>query len=303
LPAYRPDYLEEALESLLSQTFADFALVLVDDSESKGAYALAERYARTDHRITLYQNQERLGLVGNWRRAYELAMEHHPKAEFFAWGSDHDIWHPQWLARLIRALDAEPDAVLAYPLTVKIDPLGHPSGRRPRRFNTVGISSMNERVALSARKMKAGEQIYGLFRSPVLREAGIFRRVMVPDRLLLIELCLLGSFVQVDDLLWNRRVLARPTLRRQRASLFRSTPFHAYLPYSLVHTVVLALSRNSPASDLSYTEKLHLVRTFARESLALRARRWRRKLRQRLGPRRLRVLIRELVRYLARRAA
>ena len=47
LPAFaRPDALSRALESLLSQTYQDFALVVVDDAPHANVASIVERYAR-----------------------------------------------------------------------------------------------------------------------------------------------------------------------------------------------------------------------------------------------------------------
>jgi glycosyltransferase involved in cell wall biosynthesis len=91
MPAYnRPDTLARTLESLLSQTFHDFALVVVDDAPSPEVSAIVEIYAAV-HTDTIYEaNHVRLGMIANWRRAFERARTHYPGAEYFAWVSDHD---------------------------------------------------------------------------------------------------------------------------------------------------------------------------------------------------------------------
>ena len=67
------------------------------------------------------RNEQLLALVQNWRRAFDLARRRFPAAPYFAWVSDHDVWHPEWLRTLGAELDAHPEAVLAYPLGVRID--------------------------------------------------------------------------------------------------------------------------------------------------------------------------------------
>jgi hypothetical protein len=38
-------------------------------------------------------------------RAFELAGERFPSAEYFAWASDHDLWADRWLEALVERLD------------------------------------------------------------------------------------------------------------------------------------------------------------------------------------------------------
>ena len=121
LPLYSGDaHLAEAVESVLAQTFGDFAIVALDDGPPGPAEVLVRRYAATDARIHYEHNGERLGLVGNWRRTFTEGTRRHPDARYFAWISDHDLWHPRFLERLVGELDADPRLVGAYPVTMRI---------------------------------------------------------------------------------------------------------------------------------------------------------------------------------------
>ena len=55
----------EAIESILSQTFTDFALVLVDDQSTDETPAIAREYEALDSRVLYQCNPQRLGLIGN----------------------------------------------------------------------------------------------------------------------------------------------------------------------------------------------------------------------------------------------
>ena len=121
-------YLPEALESLLTQTQREFRLVCVDDHSTDATGEVVRSYAAHDSRIVYRRNPKRLGMIDNWRHAFDLAMEDSPDAEFFAWASDHDIWHPRWLQALVDVLEQCPDVVLAYP-----------RNRRVRRLSLIHI--------------------------------------------------------------------------------------------------------------------------------------------------------------------
>src|SRR5688572_25334913 len=138
MPAYgRPDALARTLESLLSQTNPEFAIVIVDDKPLPEVKAIVDAYAATDARITYQANPTRLGMIGNWHKAFAHSRSLHPSAEFFAWVSDHDMWHPRWLEVMVDALDAHPRAVMAYSQMQRV----FPNERRAvtRLFATVGV--------------------------------------------------------------------------------------------------------------------------------------------------------------------
>jgi len=237
------DDLPETLESLLTQSFRDFVLVCVDDQSSDATGEIVQRYAAQDARISYSLNTRRLGMIGNWRRAFELGLEKAPEAEFFAWASDHDIWHPRWLATLLGELDRHHDTVLVYPRNGRIGPDGLITDKRPWTFETIGVEDQRVRFRRTMRHMSAGNMIYGLARTDAIRRAGVFRHVLVPDRLLLMELALEGQFRQVPEVLWFRRYYGRIfSLARQRRAFFPDgRPLYAYLPWWIGHATVIAL--------------------------------------------------------------
>ena len=101
-------HLPEAIESLLAQTDRDFSLILVDDASSDATESVARSYAARDPRITYHRHESRQAMIATWRDVVEIAVREHPSAEYFAWVSDHDRWHPRWLERLRAELDGDP---------------------------------------------------------------------------------------------------------------------------------------------------------------------------------------------------
>jgi glycosyltransferase involved in cell wall biosynthesis len=231
----------EAIDSILNQTYTDFALVLVDDCSTDETPAIAQEYAALDSRVSYQRNTERLGLIANSHEAFNAARQRHPEAEYFAWASDHDLWHPRWLQQLVEAMDANPDVVLSYPLNRRIGAAGEVLKRRPWAFDTFGVTDRWVRMRRSIKDMSAGNMVYGLYRVSALERAGVYRHVLVPDRLLFTELALYGQFKQVPQVLWFRRWYGRIfSLGRQRVSFFpNGRPLYAYFPWWISHACSL----------------------------------------------------------------
>jgi glycosyltransferase involved in cell wall biosynthesis len=237
----RADYLEEAIHSLLAQSYSDFALVVVDDCSTDATAKIVQRYAARDSRVHYERNSERVGLVENWRRAYWVAAEKFPGLEYFAFASDHDVWHPRWLESLVHELDTDPAAVVAFPLWVPIREDGsRVENWKPRRlWDTAGLIDPFERVRRVAPGKRVVNVIYGLFRADALERCGVYSLVLAPDRLLMTQLAVLGTFKQVPRELWMRRLWTVPR-PPQRARLFSGRPpLYAYLPTGLVHAAAL----------------------------------------------------------------
>lgn len=72
IPAYnRLAYTRQAVESVLSQTFIDFELLVVDDFSTEDL--LSYLGSVNDKRVRVYRNEKNLGIVFNWRKCIELA--------------------------------------------------------------------------------------------------------------------------------------------------------------------------------------------------------------------------------------
>lgn len=290
LPVYNGEqHLAEALESLLGQTRPDFSVVVVDNCSTDGTGEIARRYAQLDPRVVCERNERTIGLVHNWRRAFDLAGQIFPEAPYFAWASDHDVWEPGWLEGLASELDAHPEAALAYPACVRIDETGAQVPSREHRFDTAGVALPGERLRRTIREMPAGDMIYGLIRRDALERCAPFPLSLLPDRLQLARLSLEGEFRQVGRQLWRRRYREGLTfaLERQRRAFFvDGVPARAYLPWWAAHSILFA------RSSTGRPDRLRLAAVYLLESLrveirrrrerAARRRGWRRKRRRRL---------------------
>lgn len=241
IPLYnKADKLAETLESLLSQQLEDFHLVLVDDCSKDDTLAVAQSFAARDARVSVYSNERNLGLAGNCMKTWWIARERFPDAPYFAWGSDHDVWHPRWMKALVRALDENPAAVLAYPRNIRIGDENEVIECSAWVFDTRGITDPQVRFVRSCNRMSAGNMVYGLVRAAALARTGGLRKALLADRLFIAELALLGEFVQVPEILWYRRYGGLASLDRQRRSIFgKDRPLVARIPWMLHHAWLL----------------------------------------------------------------
>jgi hypothetical protein len=146
---------------------------------------------------------------------------------------------------MIAELDAHPEAVLAYPQSLRIDDHGAVVDKEPRVFDTTGVASRAERWRRFCwNGFGSGDMVYGVMRVRALEAAGIFRSVLNPDRMLIAELTLQGEVHQVPEPLWSRRQSDGASVARQSTSLFAgATPPRFNWPPSLQHAVVLRRER------------------------------------------------------------
>ena len=235
-------HLPAALDSLLAQTFGDFTILLLDDASTDATPEIARRYAAGDSRVRYVRHAERQAMIATWREVAETGAREWPGAEYFAWVSDHDSWHPRWLERLSSELDADKGAVLAYPITRRMAAGGEELEKGPRLFDTAAYEDLQARWRHFCHEgVGAGDMVYGIVRIDALHRAGIFRPVLRPDRLLVAELTLQGRIRQVPEVLWFRRQSQGTSVERQQVTLMLpgTEPRWFFWPPWLQHTLVL----------------------------------------------------------------
>lgn len=103
IPVYnRENYIGEAIESILAQTFSDFEILLVDDGSSDRSVDKIHSY--TDPRIRLVCNGENLGIPKTRNKGVNLA-----RGQYMAMLDSDDRAFPDRLEKQIAFLDTHPE--------------------------------------------------------------------------------------------------------------------------------------------------------------------------------------------------
>ena len=97
-------YLAEAIESILTQSFTDFNLFIVDDGSQDGTAAIIHSYMKRDDRVRSYRLEQNVGSS----HARRIGIEH-SRGEIIANMDADDISLPERLERQVSFLDANPD--------------------------------------------------------------------------------------------------------------------------------------------------------------------------------------------------
>ena len=98
IPTYnRPRYFQEALESVLRQTYRNLDIFITDDSDNTLTKELIQPYLERDNRIT-YEYHPGIGAEGNWENA--MAYDH-PDAQYVNWLMDDDLFHTNKISKMM----------------------------------------------------------------------------------------------------------------------------------------------------------------------------------------------------------
>lgn len=211
LPVYNgEDYLRQAINSLLAQTFTEFELILCDNCSTDSTPEICQEYAARDSRVIYHRNDKNIGAAANFNKVVDLA-----RGPYFAWANHDDLYAETYFEECIRGLESHSAAVLAYSRSVLIDERGaeiesllddlqleasDPQARLHRFHDLLGIYWRIKRKINGL-----WIPVYGVIRTNSLRRTGLIGAYISSDTVLLEELLLHGEFHEVEEPLFFKR--------------------------------------------------------------------------------------------------
>ena len=119
------EWIEQAIDSILSQTFSDFEFIIVNDKPDRHENnVLLDKYSKKDNRIIIVNNETNLGLPKSLNKGILEA-----KGRYIARMDADDISLPERFARQIEFLDKHPEVGVCGTFAKKIDENNNIIGR------------------------------------------------------------------------------------------------------------------------------------------------------------------------------
>lgn len=201
LPVFNgADYLEEAIDSLLAQTYTDFELIVSDNASTDRTPEICQGYAAKDARVRYCRNATNIGAMQNWYRSFELSS-----GEYFLGAAHDDRYHPEFLDKCIQVFEQNPNVVVCYTKTKVIDG----NGKFVRNFD-VQIDTMSLKPHVRLYNVIGNDylciQLLGVMRSSAFGKTKVYTGYYGCDRNSLAELSLLGQIYEVPEYLFYHRL-------------------------------------------------------------------------------------------------
>ena len=92
-------YLREQIDSIISQTYPIYELIIQDDGSTDNTVSIARDYAKSNPAVKVFVNEKNLGLNQNFKTAVMRAT-----GDFVAISDQDDVWYPQKIERQIAAI-------------------------------------------------------------------------------------------------------------------------------------------------------------------------------------------------------
>lgn len=208
MPAYNAArHIEAAIRSVLSQTVSDLELVIYDNASTDDTEALCRKAAAVDSRVRYFRNARNLGAAENYNLAFRAA-----RGRYFKWSSSNDLCHPEFLRSCIAALEADPDAVIAYPRTrVFTD---DPDASEPYPdLGGLGVADPALRFVRFVDGVALNNIMNGVCRSDALRRVPPIKAYVGSDQVTTAALMLRGKAVEIPGDYFFRRMSADSVAR------------------------------------------------------------------------------------------
>jgi glycosyltransferase involved in cell wall biosynthesis len=249
MPVYNGErFIARAIGSLQDQTLGDFALLVADNASTDGTAAIVRDLAARDRRVRYIRHPRNIGAPRNWNYVLQQA-----DTEYFKWATANDECAPEMLASCVAALDADPGAALCQGRTRLVD---EASGAHQEYGADLALmaSRPSERLRQLSVALALNNGQCGVIRMSMLQRTRGERLYPGGDIALMAELALLGRFIVLPQVFFNRRM--GPTtfsclLQRSQTAAFYGS--HAELgPFSerlRLHINILRAALTLPLPD------------------------------------------------------
>ena len=200
VPVYNGErFLAQCLDSLLSQTFRDYTLLISDNASTDSTAEICKRYVRSDTRVRYHRNDINIGLYGNFNFLLRSARTRYVKL-----ASADDFWAPAMLGDAVKAMERDPSLVLCCPKAVLVDK----DGREIRRYETSLHLIEDDPVVRFTRvltEIGLVNQLMGVMRTDMVRSALQLMNEPGADTVFLAELSLYGKTMEIPEYQYFRR--------------------------------------------------------------------------------------------------
>lgn len=221
LPVYNGEnFLARAIDSILSQSFTDFELIIADNGSTDATHDICRDYADRENRIRFYHNLSNIGAAANFRKVFHLS-----KGKYFKWAAHDDLLAPEYLTQCIEQLEKRSDIILCHSQVRIIDQEGKmirnenqenrdfDSPDPVRRFSSLILNDLDN------------YEVFGVIRREILQQSPLIQGFIASDRTLRAELGLRGKICIINQPLFLCRDHPQRSIRLMPAHHLRGQWF------------------------------------------------------------------------------
>jgi glycosyltransferase involved in cell wall biosynthesis len=249
MPVYNGGkFLNQAIDSLLAQTFTDFELIISDNASTDSTETICRKYVTKDPRIRYIRQCKNIGPTANFEIVRSQAA-----GEYFMWHAADDLCEPDCLKVLTEVLEQNPRVVLAICDVKNVSQDGEILFTS--FLNNIRLSDVADRwftiryLFFRNPTSNVFFSIYGLFRTRVVRMASLNYRNLVTylagsEIPFLAQIALLGQIVSVPRELKIYRRHSESCFHQESQRLKASDRFKNF--FGISHCLMQIALRSGP---------------------------------------------------------
>ena len=240
MPAYNAESsIRTAIDSLLSQTFSNFELIISDNASTDNTQKICEEYAKKDNRIRYIRQSKNMGLVWNFNFVLKEA-----KCDYFVWAAVDDWWLPQFLEKNVKILESNNRFVGSISKIEYFD-MNHVKTKSTKFSKIKKYYSYDEypkspdfenRVKFYLRLNRA-ENIYSIFHTDIIKKFKKIKQCAGLDLAIVLDVLKYGEINVIDEVLMYRSARGFSGSNRKFSPMLNEYGFlgkiFPFLPFSI----------------------------------------------------------------------
>jgi glycosyltransferase involved in cell wall biosynthesis len=207
IPTYNGSrYLSLALDSLMSQTFKNFEIIISDNASTDDTAKIAEVCSKMDTRIKYIKRSHTISAIEN----FNISLTH-ARGKYFMWAADDDLWDKEFLAYAVEEFEKhkEENILLVSPRFYVIDANGERNLRKKNSFINFSRNYLDLKSYLKEDFYGFKANIfYGLYKKDILLKIGGYSTLpalAASDILTLHTIMSHGKVLLLDKVLFYKR--------------------------------------------------------------------------------------------------
>jgi glycosyltransferase involved in cell wall biosynthesis len=105
IPCYNyARYLPTSLDSILSQHYTDYELILIDDGSTDDTWAIMQEYAAKHPKISIFKNKKNIGIYPSYQERWEESQ-----GKYLHFFTADDLYHPHCLSKVMNLFENHPN--------------------------------------------------------------------------------------------------------------------------------------------------------------------------------------------------
>ena len=173
-------YLHASVDSILTQTFADFEFIIIDDGSTDSTPDILAEYARRDQRIRLIRNAQNQGISRTLNAGIKAS-----RGQYIARMDGDDLNTPDRFEQQVALLDANPDIVVA-----------------GAGYQTIAADGTPEHAVIEGTERWECDW-FSIFRSTILHSIMMYRRDVIIEKNVFYD----TAFEYAEDVEFAHRLL------------------------------------------------------------------------------------------------